>query len=498
MKKVILSIFYVALSVGISTNAHAQGKSNIDSLSKILSNTSSDTNKVNILNKLAIASMGADPKKAKEYSLESEELAKKLDFKKGEATALQIAGSLAAKKGDFVTGIQYQYNSMLINEKIGSRKGVTTCLNNLGNYYYQQGNYTKALENHFKALKEREAMNDEIGILSSLNNIGTTYEIQKDVKKALEYYEKGLILATKLKNEEREAAILFNMAGILSDKKEYVKALEYNLKVVALREKIEDFQVSDAYRAAGEGYVNAKDYKKADEYFQKAVKSATENEDLQTLAVVNSSLGDMYEEQGLHTKSIEFHLKGYEIAKQIGAKDIMKNALADLKDNYAHTGDYTKAYKVSEEYLALKDSLFNEDKSKEIGKLEGGFELEKKLDAEKRLKDEKNALEKKNKQRIINLQYSGIFLGLILAFVGLIFTKKFNISPTMMEKITFFLFLIFFEFILVFTEPILSEYTGGLPLLTLAANVVLALIFTPMHQYMEGKFKKASTQKVKK
>ena len=376
MKKILLSLFSIFLLIGthMRLQAQSQGQTPVDSLSKILSKASADSNKVDILNKLAIAIMGADPKKAKEYSLESENLAKKLDFKKGEATALQIGGSLAAKKGDFVTGIEYQFRSMAINEKIGSRKGVTVCLNNLGNYYYQQGNYTKALENHFKALREREIMKDEIGILSSLNNIGTTYEIQKDVKKALEYYERGLILAKKLKNKEREAAIMFNMAGIMSDKQQYKEALAYNLKVVAIREEIEDFQVSDAYRAAGEGYVNAQDYTKADEYFQKAIKSATENEDLQTLAVVNSSLGDMYEEQKLHAKSIEFHLKGYEIAKKIGAKDIMKNALADLKDNYAHTGDYTKAYKVGEEFLALKDSLFNEDKSKEIGKLDTEIE----------------------------------------------------------------------------------------------------------------------------
>ncbi len=498
MKKILLSLFCTFLIVCIITPIQAQKQSKVDSLSKALAGVSADTNKVNILNNLAIALMGTDISKAKEYSLESTKLAQKIDFKKGEAISLQIAGSLAAKKGDFVTGIEYQYKSMEINEKIGWRKGVVNCLNNLGNYYYQQGNYPKSLENHFKALKEREKMKDEAGILSSLNNIGATYEIQKDVKKALEYYERGLILARKLNNKEREASILFNMAAIMSDKKQYQQALDYNLKVVALREEIVDFQVSDAYRATGEGYVNAKDYQKADEYFQRAIKSATENEDLQTLAVVNSSLGDMYEEQKLHAKSIEFHLKGYEIAKKIGAKDIMKNALADLKDNYAHSGDYAKAYKVGEEYLALKDSLFNEDKSKEIGKLEGGFELEKKLETEKRIKDTKDAKEKEDKKRIINLQYSGIFLALILAFVGLIFTKKFNISSKMMENVTFFLFLIFFEFILVFTEPILSDYTGGLPLLTLAANVVLALIFTPMHRYMEGKFRKAAITREKK
>ena len=500
MKKILLSLFWIFLLTSVQTHlqAQSQGQTPVDSLSKVLSKASADTNKVNILNKLAIALMGTDIKKAKEYSLESENLAKKLDFKKGEATALQIGGSLAAKKGDFVTGIEYQFRSMAINEKIGSRKGVTVCLNNIGNYYYQQGNYAKALENHFKALKERENTKDEKGILSSLNNLGLVYDKQKNPKKALEYYEKGLPLSRKLANKETEASILSNIAAIYIDKKMHKEALEYNIKAAGLREEIEDFKIPISYRAIGEGYIHQKDYQKADEYFQKALKIATENEDMLNIAVTNSSLGDLYEEQKLHAKSIEFHLKGYNIAKEIGAKDVMADALNDLKDNYAHSGDFAKAYKVGEEYLALKDSLFNEDKSKEIGKLEGGFELEKKLEAEKRIKDEKAAVEKKDKQRIVNLQYSGIFLVLILAFVGLLFTRKFNISPTMMEKITFFLFLIFFEFILVFTEPILSDYTGGLPLLTLSANVVLALIFTPLHQFMERKFKKAAITKVKK
>lgn len=496
MKKSLL--FCILLTVCATTHIYAQKQSKADSLLKVLSSVSADTNKVNILNQLAIDMMGTDITKAKAYSLESQQLAQKIDFKKGEATSLQIAGSLAAKKGDFVAGIEYQYKSMEINEKIGSRKGVTVCLNNLGNYYYQQGNYTKSLENHFKALKERENMKDEKGILSSLNNLGLVYDKQKNPQKALEYYEKGLPLSRKLENKEAESSILSNIAAIYIDKKMHKDALDYNIKAAKLREEIKDFKIPISYRAIGEGYIHLKDYQKADEYFQKALTIATENEDLLNIAVTNSSLGDMYEEQKLHAKSIEFHLKGYEIAKEIGAKDVMVDALNDLKDNYAHSGDYAKAYKIGEEYLALKDSLFNEDKSKEIGKLEGGFELEKKLAEEKRLKDAKLTKEKKDKQRIINLQYSGIFLGLILAFIALIFTKRFNISPSMMEKITFFLFLIFFEFVLVFTEPILSDYTGGLPLLTLAANVVLALIFTPMHQYMEKKFKKAATTREKK
>ena len=219
MKKIILSLLCTFVLVGAHhIDLHAQKTNKIDSLSKALSGASADTNKVNILNNLAIESIGINPKKAKEYSLESEKLAQKLDFAKGQAKALQITGVILSKQADFPSAIEYQYKSMEINEKIGNRIGVTACLNNLGAYYYQQGNYTKSLENHFKALKEREKMKDEVGILSSLNNIGATYEIQKDVKKALEYYERGLILAKKIKNKEREASILFNMAAIMSDK----------------------------------------------------------------------------------------------------------------------------------------------------------------------------------------------------------------------------------------------------------------------------------------
>ena len=477
---------------------HTHLRAQVDSLSKALSNASADTNKVNILNKLAIDIMGTDINKAKEYSLESEKLAKKLDFKKGEASALQIIGAVAGVKSDFNTAIEYQYKSLEINEKIPSRKGVTVCLNNIGTYYYKQGNYAKALENHFKALTEREKTNDKKGVLSSLNNIGLVYDQQKNTIKALEYYNKGLSLAKELKNKPIEATILFNLANIYANQKQKEKSLKYNLEATKIREEIVDINLSSSYRALGENYIVVSDFENAEKYLQKALKLAQDNEDLETTAVTYCTLGEMEDKQKNYNKAIEFHLKGYKMAKEIGAKIIVKDALADLKKIYAVMGNYSKAYEVGEEFLMFKDSLFNEDKSKEIGKLEGGFELEKKLEAEKRIKDAKDAKEKEDKKRIVNLQYSGIFLVLILAFVGLIFTKKFNISPKMMENVTFFLFLIFFEFILVFTEPILSDYTGGLPLLTLAANVVLALIFTPMHRYMEGKFKKAAITREKK
>ena len=52
----------------------------------------------------------------------------------------------------------------------------------------------------------------------------------------------------------------------------------------------------------------------------------------------------------------------------------------ELIDAYSAIGEYEKAYAKQLLYAELKDSLFKEDKSKEIGKLEAKHEMERKIE----------------------------------------------------------------------------------------------------------------------
>jgi putative effector of murein hydrolase len=69
-----------------------------------------------------------------------------------------------------------------------------------------------------------------------------------------------------------------------------------------------------------------------------------------------------------------------------------------------------------------------------------------------------------------------------------------KVSPTIAEGIIFFAFLILFEFLLVFTEPYLEQYTNGEPIYNLLANAVLALLIFPVHAILEKLLKKRIVQ----
>jgi tetratricopeptide (TPR) repeat protein len=236
-----------------------------------------------------------------------------------------------------------------------------------------------------------------------------------------------------------------------------------------------------------------KDFSKAQKYLDDALKMAIDIEDKMTQAVGNSSIGDLYKEKKEYQKAIEFHEKGYAIAKEIGAKHVMLDAAKDLKENYLQVSNYTKANEWGIRLTEHQKEIFSEDKQKEFSRLEGKLDVERKQAKEQREKEIQAEKEAKELQRKNNLQYSAIFIALISVFLIVVGFARKTMRSSVVENIVFFILLIFFEFILVFLDPFISIYTNGFPVFTLLANVAVALAFMPIHRMLEKILKKKLT-----
>lgn len=164
------------------------------------------------------------------------------------------------------------------------------------------------------------------------------------------------------------------------------------------------------------------------------------------------------------------------------AAELMSN-LSIAKD------DYKNALKYYKEQQEIEDSLFNEEKSKEIGKLEAKYEMEKKMQEEKLLAEEHARQEADKKSRRDNLQYSGILIFLVILGAGLMALGRFAIPIRLAEGMIFFSFLLFFEFMLVMLDPYIENYSGGEPAYKLLFNAVLAGLIFPLHSFFESKLK---------
>jgi len=150
--------------------------------------------------------------------------------------------------------------------------------------------------------------------------------------------------------------------------------------------------------------------------------------------------------------------------------------------------------------------LFNEEKSKDLGKLEAKHEFETAEIERKRAEEERLAKLKAAEDRRNNLQYSGISIFLILLVTTLLFGVNSKQSPLqggrwrnairgvalptrMFEGLIFLTFLLFFEFTLVLLDPYIEQYSSGAPAIKLGFNALLAAMIFPLHSLFENKLK---------
>ena len=96
-------------------------------------------------------------------------------------------------------------------------------------------------------------------------------------------------------------------------------------------------------------------------------------------------------------------LQALAISDSIGAMNIHKDHQNKLSDLYEQTGDYRKALEHYKKATALKDTLFTQEKNKEITRKEMNYEFDKKETAAKAEQDKKDvvAQQKLQKQKII-------------------------------------------------------------------------------------------------
>ena len=137
----------------------------------------------------------------------------------------------------------------------------------------------------------------------------------------------------------------------------------------------------------------------------------------------------------------------------------------------------------------MKDSLENDESRKLVQqqRLEFEFEKAKMIEDQKEIERQK-ALAAKVARRN-TLQNSLIFLAILLSF-AIIFSFGFlKISPRFGQILIFGSLLIFFEFLLVLTDPYLDRLTNGVPIYKLLANSVLAFSIFTLHAWMEKQLK---------
>ena len=285
-----------------------------------------------------------------------------------------------------------------------------------GNIAYFKGKHDEALKIYMDALQIAEQAKLHLQIAAVCNEIGTLLKKNKALKKALEYYTRALAEASVVKHDEQMANAYNNIGLIYEEEGNYAKALAQYQRSLLAYQKIKD-KLGESYSLEYIGYVYAlmKNYDLAVTNLQKSLSLRIELKDNYGIAICLIELTEVFRDKKDQRLAIAYAKRAISFSRESNYPDMLQKGYALLAEIYEHEQNYAAAYQAHQQYTAVKDSIFNIEKSKQINELQTKYETEKK---EQKI----DLLNKENTiQKLKLTQRDGIIVVITAVFLGCLF-----------------------------------------------------------------------------
>lgn len=294
-----------------------------------------------------------DPSRTQELVNQGIKLAAKEKDSSAIALFYKYYGIAQSTLGNRDSAIFYFFKSLHILERNKDIKH-TAELNNDIARFFRRDDPDRAINYYQKAMDGYSSLNDEVGMSMIWNESGVAYENKGDYDEAERRYIKSLDIVTKRKDTIGISYALSFLSGVKASKKEYNEAEKLALEVLKLREIIKD--------SFG-------------------------------LAIAITNLGEFYNLTGNYEKAIPFFERSNTIAQNILFNDIRVHNHAQLAEAWEKSGNYKLSLQEKNKQIAIKDSLFQLAKEKQIFEITTKYET---VEKEKQLQEQAFALTRKN------------------------------------------------------------------------------------------------------
>ena len=140
------------------------------------------------------------------------------------AKALDGAGMLARRQGDFAAARALHEEALVIQRGLGDRRGLASSLSNLGIVAREQNDNATAKALYAESLALRRELGDQWGIGAALNNLGLVVLHDGDYPAARALYGESLKVFRDLGNRQAMASPLSNLGLVAYQQADYAGA----------------------------------------------------------------------------------------------------------------------------------------------------------------------------------------------------------------------------------------------------------------------------------
>ena len=318
----------------------------IDSLQHELAVSSNDTMRFILLGKIADVYSEINPDSAFYYADKVIPIAKKLQFKLEEATALAVMGYAQINLGNYPRSLEYFLSAIEMASDPSSEKKLVPSsyptidefsdrarsprsqrLTKLSRIYQDAailygnlGNYEKALYYNRTALPLAEESENQNLVSITYNTLGRAYLSLKYVDSSLFCLQKAYDIAVKSGYNRYMGSILLNIGRV--------------------------------YLAKGQ--VNT-----AVNFFRRAIAESMNHYYYRGVAAGSLYMADAFQQLGYSDSSLFYMRSALPIAQYLNAPDLFQRAYTALAKYYQSAGNNDSAVKYQSLIIKIKDSLFN-------------------------------------------------------------------------------------------------------------------------------------------
>lgn len=409
MKRRLLFAAILTVLFGNYAGAQKQGQALIDSVLAVLPNTTADTNRVALLDRLSNAYMRINTTQGLKYGIEAQNLAGKLKWNEGIARSDVEIGSNYMCMASYPRALEYYEKALTIYDGLGNKKGIEHAVGNIGYIYYFQNEYPEALRYYERALAIAEEIDDKKGMGDAAGAIGNIYDLRQDFSRALEYFFKELKIDESRHDTSNMAADLGSIGSCYSDHKDYADGFNYTKRSLAMA------------RQVGDTYLEGKDLENIGVLY---IQIATDSTLGQT-HVSFKKLSVPGNKKLLIDSAITYLAAALNVEKQTNDAGTIMEIYQTMSEAYKEKRDYEKSLEYVNKYLAIKDSVYTTENRTKIADIEARHEREMK---DKQIEIDKLEIAKKKNER-----WFFVVIILFLTVIGILFIARQRLKHRKLE-----------------------------------------------------------------
>ena len=295
---------------------------------------------------------------------------------------------------DFDESLAAATTGAVLAEKLKDYSSLGELQKSIGMSWYFKGSYDSAAIYYFKALEVLKKTNDLPKKAEVLNELGKLFRKTKDLDRALQMYDEAFAIYKDI-NDDNNMATILNESGVVFEYKvDYPEALNRYRRSLAIREKLND-TIGKAWSLnfIGGVYTLQKKFTEAENYLSQSLELRKQTKDTFAIALTHADMGYMFAEENSFDKALEQYKLSNAIAIGMKYPDLLLGNYKELSVIAEKNGDVQLSLDYYKKHIALKDSIFSNEKMKQIEQLNAKYQAEKK---EQQLKLQNAEITKKN------------------------------------------------------------------------------------------------------